>query len=149
MWSNFHSQYSMGIFGKLCYKSVACLKISTLESEAYLRKYQFQVNISFGNFFHVIIQNDGADSNYDFELRWQCLAHRYNLLTNLLGYTVFISLFRSQNESNIQNDAICLPDDKQHSSSLRLLLFHWLLEYLCVLFSCCSLLYLICFTWVH
>lgn len=82
----------------------------------------------------MIIEDDGADSNYDFELSSQCLGHRYNLPTDLLGYTVFVSLFKPQNESNIQNDGICLPNGECHSSFLRALPFPCLLEN-CVCFS--------------
>lgn len=103
-------------------------KYEPFETEAYLKKYQFQLNFSLGNFFYVIIENDGADFNYDFELSSQCLGHRYNLPTNLLGYTVFVSLFKPQNESNMQNDGICLPNGECHSSFLTALPFLCLLE---------------------
>lgn len=106
-------------------------KYQPFETEAYLKKYQFQLNFSldkFVFFFYVIIKNDGTDSNYDFELSSQCLGHRYNLPTKLLDSNVFVSLFKPQNESNIQSDGICLPNGECHSSFLSALPFPCLLE---------------------
>lgn len=110
-------------------------KYQPFETEAYLKKCQFQLNFSLGNYFlNVIIKNDGTDSNYDFELSSQCLGHRYNLPAKLLDYNIFVNLFKPQNESNIQSDGICLPNGECHSSFLSALPFPCLLES-CVCFS--------------
>lgn len=98
------------------------------------QKISISNKLFIGYFFHVIIESDGSDSNYDFELSSRCLGHRYNLPLNLLSCTVFVILFKPQNENDIQNGGISVPNVECHSCFLGVLPFQWILDAFQMLF---------------